>query len=44
MITEGLVKVNGQTEYQKRKKIYHEDTVEIDDEKINVVAEKDEDL
>ncbi len=37
VISQGLVKLNGQYEFKKRKKIVDGDTIELNDEKINVV-------
>jgi ribosome-associated protein len=37
LIGDGQVLVNGEVEYQKRKKIYQTDTVEFDGEQINIV-------
>lgn len=38
LITEGEVKLNGKVEIQKRKKIVIGDVVEIENEKIKVIA------
>ena len=37
VILEGLVKVNGQVEYQRGKKLYNGDMVEYNKEKIQIV-------
>lgn len=37
VILDGLVKVNGEVEYQRGKKLYAGDTVEYDSEKIQIV-------
>lgn len=37
MIQEGLVKVNGITEYQRGKKLYDKDKVECNDEIIEII-------
>lgn len=41
VISEGYVAVNNEVEFQKRKKIYHDDIVEFNDEiiQVNVVEE-----
>lgn len=36
VISEGYVLVNGETEYQKRKKIYHQDIIEFNGELVKV--------
>lgn len=36
-IQDGLVKVNGETEYQRGKKLYDGDTVEYDGETIKII-------
>lgn len=37
VIQDGLVKVNGETEYQRGKKLYDGDTVEFEDNGIKIV-------
>ena len=37
VISEGYVSLNGEVEYQKRKKIYHNDVVEFNGETIQLV-------
>jgi ribosome-associated protein len=37
VILDGLVKVNGEVEYQRGKKLYDGDTVEFDSEKIQIM-------
>lgn len=37
MIQQGLVKVNGETEYQRGKKLYDGDRIEINGETIQIV-------
>ncbi|PKP03235.1 MAG: RNA-binding protein [Bacteroidetes bacterium HGW-Bacteroidetes-9] len=39
-ITDGLVKVNGATELQKRKKLHEGDIVLFEEHKITIVTEK----
>ena len=41
VISEGYVLLNGEIEYQKRKKIYHDDIVEFNGEVIQVVINED---
>lgn len=37
MIQQGLVKVNGETEYQRGKKLYDGDVVQYEDETIQII-------
>mgnify|MGYP000321339099 CR=1 FL=1 len=39
VISEGYVLVNGEVEYQKRKKVYHNDVVEFNGEVIQVIID-----
>jgi len=41
VISEGYVLLNGEVEYQKRKKVYHNDIVEFNGEVIQVVIDED---
>ena len=41
VISEGYVLLNGEVEYQKRKKIYHEDVVEFNGEVIQLIINDD---
>jgi len=41
VISEGYVLLNGEVEYQKRKKIYHNDIIEFNGETIQVVINED---
>lgn len=38
VISEGYVFVNGEVEYQKRKKIYHEDVIEFNGDLLQVIV------
>jgi len=40
LINEGLILVNGDVAYQKRKKIYHEDVIEFQGEQVSVKVEQ----
>ncbi|MBU2924313.1 RNA-binding S4 domain-containing protein [Colwellia sp. 4_MG-2023] len=41
VISEGYVLLNGEVEYQKRKKVYHDDIVEFNGERIQVVINEE---
>jgi len=41
VISEGYVLLNGEVEYQKRKKVYHEDVVEFNGEVIQLIINDD---
>jgi len=41
VISEGYVLLNGEVEYQKRKKVYHNDVVEFNNEVIQVIINED---
>jgi len=41
VISEGYVSLNGEVEYQKRKKIYHNDMIEFNGETIQVIINED---
>ncbi|MBL4941423.1 MAG: RNA-binding S4 domain-containing protein [Colwellia sp.] len=41
VISEGYVLLNGEVEYQKRKKIYHNDIVEFNGETLQVIVNED---
>jgi ribosome-associated protein len=41
VISEGYVFVNGETEFQKRKKIYHQDIIEFNGEVIQLMVNED---
>jgi len=41
VISEGYVSLNGEVEYQKRKKIYHNDIIEFNGETIQVIINED---
>lgn len=41
VISEGYVLLNGEVEYQKRKKVYHNDVVEFNGEIIQVIVNED---
>lgn len=41
VISEGYVLLNGEVEFQKRKKVYHNDVVEFNGEVIQVVVNED---
>ncbi|WP_019026254.1 RNA-binding S4 domain-containing protein [Colwellia piezophila] len=41
VISEGYVLLNGEVEYQKRKKIYHEDVVEFNGEVVQLIINED---
>ncbi len=41
VISEGYVLLNGEVEYQKRKKVYHNDVVEYNNEVIQVIINED---
>jgi ribosome-associated protein len=41
VISEGYVLLNGEVEFQKRKKIYHNDIVEFNGEVIQVIVDED---
>ena len=41
VISEGYVLLNGEVEYQKRKKVYHNDIVEFNGESIQVIINED---
>ena len=38
VISEGYVLLNGEVEYQKRKKVYHEDVIQFNDELIQLIV------
>jgi len=40
VISEGYVSLNGEIEYQKRKKIYHNDIVEFNGEMLQIIVNK----
>lgn len=41
VISEGYVLLNGEVEYQKRKKVYHNDIVEFNGETLQIIVNKD---
>lgn len=41
VISEGYVLLNGEVEYQKRKKIYHEDVIEFNGDLLQVIINED---
>lgn len=41
VITQGYVQLNGEVEYQKRKKVYHNDIIEFNGEMIQVVINEE---
>ena len=41
VISEGYVLLNGEVEYQKRKKIYHEDIIEFNGEVVQLIINED---
>jgi len=41
VISEGYVLLNGEVEYQKRKKIYHEDVIEFNGEVVQLLINED---
>ena len=41
VISEGYVLLNGEVEYQKRKKVYHNDVIEFNNEVIQVIINKE---
>ncbi len=44
VISEGYVLLNGEVEYQKRKKIYHEDIVEFNGEIVQLIINDESDI
>ncbi len=41
VISEGYVLLNGEVEYQKRKKVYHNDIVEFNGETLQIIVNED---
>ena len=41
VISEGYVLLNGEVEYQKRKKVYHNDVVEFNGETLQIIVNED---
>jgi len=41
VISEGYVYLNGEVEYQKRKKVYHQDVIEFNGDSIQIIINED---